>query len=212
MGLFTRAAVAGTAALLLAWVGWGLYVRRSTTTVPYERLRSLDGAQLRRYPETVLVETTAPDQRTAFRRLFDYLDGANDGGESISMTAPVETQQGESISMTAPVRSQSGNNGDSDGVRMAFYLPETYDPDSAPVPTSDEVWLRREPEQTVAATRFSWFTPDWRVERQTGKLLSALEKAGIDPDGEPALLRYNDPRTPPFMRRNEVVVGVAAEL
>lgn len=194
MGLLTRAAVAGTATLLLAWVGWGLYVRRSTASIPYDRLRSLDGAELRRYPETVLVETTAPDQRTAFRRLFGYLDGDNDGGESISMTAPV--------------RSQSAD-GDSDGVRMAFYLPQSCDFDTAPAPTADDVWLRSEPEQTVAATQFSWFTPDWRVERQRQTLLSTLERAGIDPEGEPALLRYNDPRTPPFMRRNEVVLGVA---
>jgi hypothetical protein len=209
MGLLTRAAVAGTATLLFAWVGWGLYVRRSTTSIPYDRLRSLGGAELRRYPETVLVETTAPDQRTAFRRLFRYLDGQNGGGESISMTAPVETQQGESIAMTAPVLSESAENGGTDGIRMAFYLPPSYELDTAPAPTDDDVWLRSEPEQTVAATQFSWFTPDWRVKRQTQKLLSALEHAGVDTEGEPALLRYNDPRTPPFMRRNEVVVGVA---
>jgi len=56
--------------------------------------RTLNGSEIRRYPQTVLVETVAPNQRIAFRRLFNYISGANRGNESISMTAPVETQSG----------------------------------------------------------------------------------------------------------------------
>ena len=192
------------------WVGWGIYSTSSAKSVPYERLRTLNGSELRRYPQTVLVETTAPNQRTAFRRLFNYISGANRGNESISMTAPVETQSGESIAMTAPVRSEATDT-EAEAVRMAFYLPAEYTPETAPEPTEANVTLVTEPQKTVAVDRFSWYAPEWRVARRTRKLLSALDREGIEPEGDPYLLRYNDPWTPPFMRRNEVAVEVVAE-
>ena len=144
----------GGAAVLAGWIAWGLYSTWSTESVPYERLRTVDGVELRRYPETVTVETTAPDGRTAFRRLFRYLSGANASGQSVSMTTPVETQ-GESIAMTTPVRSRSSDTATAndtdhtDGMRMAFYLPAEYTPDRAPTPTDPSVRLVVEPAEQV---------------------------------------------------------------
>ena len=205
MGRLTRAALVGGGAVLAGWIAWGLYATRSAESVPFERVRTLDGVEVRRYPQLVLAETTASDQITAFRRLFRYISGANEGETSISMTAPVETQ-GASVSMTAPVRTEP--TGDGDAVRMAFYLPAEYGPDTAPEPTASTVTLTTEPERTVAVKQFSWYAPRWRVARQERALLAALDRAGIDPVGDPSLLRYNDPWTPPFMRRNEVAVAV----
>lgn len=203
----TKAALVGAGVAFAGWVGWGIYSTRTTETVPYERLRTLDGVELRRYPGTVLVETAAANQRRAFRRLFAYISGANVSSESISMTAPVETQDGTSVPMTAPVRSGS-TDGDDDEVRMAFYLPPEYTIETAPEPTEPGVELATEPPKTVAVDRFSWYAPEWRVERRTRSLLSTLEREGIEPLGDPFLLRYNDPWTPPFLRRNEVAVEV----
>ncbi|EMA66945.1 SOUL heme-binding protein [Halorubrum aidingense JCM 13560] len=210
MRSITKAILVGGGVVFAGWVGWGIYSTKKAKSVPYERLRTLNGSELRRYPQTMLVETTAPNQRTAFRRLFRYISGANQSNESVSMTAPVETQSGASIAMTTPVRSDATGT-DAETVRMAFYLPAEYTPDTAPEPTEDEVTLVTEPPKTVAVNRFSWYTPEWRVTRRTRKLLSTLDREGIDPKGEPYLLRYNDPWTPPFMRRNEVAVAVAEE-
>ncbi len=192
------------------WVGWGIYSARKAESVPYEQLRMLNGSELRRYPQTILVETTAPNQRIAFRRLFRYISGANQGNESISMTAPVETQSGESIARTTPVRSEA-TGGETETIRMAFYLPPEYNPETAPEPTEADVTLVTEPQKTVAVNQFSWYAPEWRVTRRTQKLLSAVEREGIQPEGDPYLLRYNDPWTPPFMRRNEVAIEVVEE-
>ena len=197
------------AAALGAWSAWGLYTTRTVERVPYETERRVDGVEVRRYPRTVLVETTAPDERTAFRRLFRYIDGENDGGESIAMTAPVESgdrRPGESIETTAPVRTDES----ADGTRMAFYLPAEYGPGDAPVPTDPSVRLIVEPPRTVAVYGFSWFATDGRVRRARERLLSTLTAEGIDPAGSPSLLRYDDPRTPPFLRTNEVAVEVEA--
>jgi len=73
------------------------------------------------------------------------------------------------------------------------------------------VRLRVEPETTVAVRPFSWYTPKWRVRRMERQLRSTIQPEGITPVGEPFLLRYDAPWTPPFMRRNEVAVAVDAD-
>lgn len=207
MRSITKTILVGGGVVLAGWVGWGLYSTKKAESVPYEQLRVINGAEIRRYPQTVLVETAAPTQRVAFRRLFEYISGANHGDESVSMTAPVETQSGDSIAMTSPVRSEATET-DPETIRMAFYLPSQYTPETAPEPTDPAVTLVTEPQKTVAVDQFSWYAPEWRVERRTEKLLATLEDEDIEPDGDPYLLRYNDPWTPPFMRRNEVAVEV----
>jgi hypothetical protein len=91
---------------------------------------------------------------------------------------------------------------------MAFSLPSEYDPSNAPVPSDPDVRLVVEPARTLAVQQFSWYAPSWRVERRERALLSALADRDIEPCGEPMLLRYDDPMTPPFLRRSEVAVQV----
>ncbi len=198
-----RRLLIGVGGLLAAWIGWGVYVSRTTERVPSETLERFDGVEIRRYPQLVLVETTANDERTAFQRLFRYISGSNARSEDIAMTAPVATR-GESISMTAPVRTES----DEGGVTMAFYLPATYSPATAPTPTDPAVQLVVEPPRTVGVRRFSWYATDDRVDRQRDRLLETLSREDLETSGRPMLLQYNDPWTPPFLRTNEVEVEI----
>jgi hypothetical protein len=94
---------------------------------------------------------------------------------------------------------------------MAFYLSAAYTPERAPVPTDPEVRLVVDPPKTLAVRRFSWYATRSRVDRERDRLLDALDRAGRETRGEPTLLRYNDPWTPPFMRRNEVAITVATD-
>ncbi|AOW80448.1 SOUL heme-binding protein [Halodesulfurarchaeum formicicum] len=205
MRTLTKAAAIG-GGLLAGWIAWGLYAGRSAETVPYEVRETFEDVEIRQYPRTVVAETTARNEMTAFRRLFDYITGSNEGRESVSMTAPVKTVTGQSISMTAPVRSES--TGEGELTRMAFYLPAEYDIESAPEPTDADVELREEPARTLAVIEFSWYAPDWRVRAYCDRLRSVLDSEGIEMVGESFLLRYDDPGTPPFMRRNEVGIEV----
>jgi hypothetical protein len=92
---------------------------------------------------------------------------------------------------------------------MRFYLPASFDIETAPEPTDPEVRLVELPSETLAVRRFSWWTTDRRVERQTARLRSDLDgTAEFRPAGEPTLLRYDPPWTPPFLRTNEVAVAV----
>ncbi len=56
--------------------------------------------------------------------------------------------------------------------------------------------------------RFSWDATDERVDRERTRLLEQLSRRQIGPRGEPTVLQYNDPWTPPFVRTNEVEVAV----
>ncbi|WP_132059155.1 SOUL family heme-binding protein [Halorussus amylolyticus] len=203
----TKALLTAAGGLLAAWVGWGAYVGRTTERVPYETVERLDGAELRRYPRLVLAETTAENERAAFGRLFRYISGENETGDEVAMTAPVATR-GAKIPMTAPVRTGAG---DGDETTMAFYLPEDYDPGDAPIPTNPAVRLAVEPPRALAVRSFSWYATEDRVRQNRDALLDALENRGLEPRTRPTVLQYDDPWTPPFMRRNEVAVEVGPD-
>ncbi|WP_458206669.1 SOUL family heme-binding protein [Haladaptatus sp. NG-SE-30] len=199
-----RLALSAMAALGLAWVGWGVYVRRTTDRIPYTTALTLDGVEIRRYPDAVVARTTADSPSEAFRRLFGYIEGANRSQEEIPMTAPVTTSP-ERISMTAPVATEQS----SDGVEMAFFLPGKYTAEGAPVPTNDEVTIEHLGARTLAVRPFSWYATEDRVKTNQRRLFDALSAHDLTPTGDPFLLRYDDPWTPPFMRQNEVAVELA---
>lgn len=221
----SSAVVAGVTGGALAAAGtWTLYQRYRTEAVPYSVVARVDDVELRRYPEAVLAETVAPSENAAFRRLFRYIAGANDGDDALSMTTPVEVggattaaeatapaeggRLGRAIPMTVPVVTDQDRR--SDGVRMAFYLPSEYDADSAPKPTDDDVEIVGISERTLAVERFTWRPTDRRIDRETDRLLETLETAGVPIAGEPFFMGYDAPWALPFLRRNEVAVEVEA--
>lgn len=197
--------LAGAAAGAMAlWVGWGVYVRRTTERVEYETLETFDGVELREYPERTVVTTVAPSQREGFRRLFRYLDGANVPNADIPMTAPVATT-GETVRLTAPV----GVGEADEGVQMSFYLPQGYSATTAPTPRDSNVVVASEPAGKLAVKRFVGPATPGRVDRQREALLEAVADRGLAVDGDPFVFRYSDPYSPPFMRETEVAVPVA---
>jgi len=223
----TTLALGALGILGLGFAGRRYVQDRATPQIEYETVSWIGDAEIRRYPPTVVVETVAPSENVAFRRLFRYITGENrraaavsmtapvesaPGGESVAMTAPVESApapsaaESASVSMTAPVESESGD----EGVRMAFYLPAEYDYGSAPRPTDDSVRLVERPGRTLAVLAFSWWATDGRVARKTAQLRSALADADerFEVVGDPFLLRYEGPWVPPFLRTNEVAVDV----
>ncbi|SIQ87372.1 SOUL heme-binding protein [Haladaptatus litoreus] len=199
-----KLAVGTLAALGIAWVGWGVYIKRTTERVPYTTALTLNGVEIRRYPDTVVARTTADDGEEAFRRLFEYIDGGNQSQEDIPMTAPVTTEP-DKIAMTAPVATEQS----ADGVRMAFFLPGEYTAEGAPKPETDEVTIEHVGARTLAVRPFSWYATSGRVERNQRRLFDTLAAHDLTPMGDPSLLRYDAPWTPPFMRRNEIAVELA---
>lgn len=183
----TPAMLATSAGALLAlWVGWGLYVIYSTERPPYAVVEKLSpDVEIRRYAQQTWITTASATDDGAFRVLASYIFGGNEEGEKIAMTAPVIS-----------------------GREMAFILPGNLSPEEAPTPAGQAIDFTTVPARRLATLRFSWGTPRDRVQAKTASLLSLLREQGIETVGAPFLMRYNDPWTPPFLRRNEVAIQV----
>jgi hypothetical protein len=157
--------------------------------------------------ETVIenVEDSSSAGNEGFRRLFRYITGGNQGQSKIAMTAPVQqTPSSEKIAMTAPVQQVNS----SEGWRVAFMLPTQYTMETAPVPTDPRIQIREVPGRLMAVLRYSGrWTERNRVEKRTS-LFASIDANGIEQMGEMQSAFYDPPYTPPFMRRNEVMVEV----
>ncbi|MEQ8955216.1 MAG: heme-binding protein [Gammaproteobacteria bacterium] len=177
----------------------------------YELIGVVEGIEYRRYTAYIVAETVVESASSrnraaniGFRRLFDYISGANRSQTEIEMTAPVQQSSGENIAMTAPVQQSSAES----GWKIAFVVPREFTWETVPQPSNPEVYLRQVPGEIVAVQRYSGRWTDSNFTRNKDILLSALEQADVTPMGEVTSASYNAPFTLPFFRRNEVMVVV----
>ena len=158
----------------------------------YTLLGTVEDVELRRYDPVIQARTLLDNSgqtNSGFRRLAGYIFGGNDRGMEIAMTAPVEeTLEPEPT--------------------MAFTLPSEHRMGDLPAPDDGSVELVEIPERTVAVVAFSGWATGGKVEDNPEKLLATLANHGITVTGVPSLNQYNPPWTPPFMRRNEIMVAV----
>jgi effector-binding domain-containing protein len=204
--------------LLGAWVGVGYASVAGIETPKYSVVEKRDGYEIREYEPQIVAEVTVegPQDKAlnqGFRKIADYIfgnntkvSGAGSGSEKIAMTAPVLEQTGtsEKISMTAPVLEQ----GTSGKHVVSFVMPSSYTLESLPKPGNSEVTLREVPKRKYAVLRFSGYAPESKSAKKKATLLDFAKRDALDTIGEPILAQYNPPWTPPFMRRNEVMVEV----
>ena len=207
---FRKFGSAALAALVLVAGGNAMAIETPQYTVEFT-----DGdVEYRRYQSYLVAETLIEDVsgfkaagNEGFRRLFRYITGANDGGESISMTAPVarSAKDGAKIAMTAPVQRAA----DPGGELVSFMLPSKYTMATAPQPTDPRVQVREVPERLVAVVRYRGRWSDSNYQENRKVLLASVDAAGVTPEGAVESALYDPPYTPPFMRRNEVMVEVS---
>ncbi|MEL7465205.1 MAG: heme-binding protein [Pseudomonadota bacterium] len=184
---------------------------RATPEPDYAVAATGEGFEIRDYPELVIAKTPSGDgENGAFRRLFDYISGANEGAREISMTAPVLVGGGAEIAMTAPVLGATGWDG-SGGEEMAFILPAEFTADTAPIPSNPEVSLAVIPARRVAVATFSGWAGDDDFAEEEAALRAALTSAGVEPVGPAETAQYDPPWTLGPFRRNEVLIPVAKE-
>jgi hypothetical protein len=169
--------------------------------------------EYRQYEPYLVAETEIKAARGAqaagnegFRRLFRYITGSNSGAAKIAMTAPVQQSQGEKIAMTAPVQQTEA----AEGWRVAFMLPSMYTLDTAPQPTDARVYVREVPGRLMAVKQFSgrWTAKNYLKNEQ--ELTDSVADAAVPVLGTVERAAYDAPYKLPFMRRNEVMLEVAA--
>ncbi len=165
----------------------------------YEVLENYPEFELRRYPDHLVAEIEVGGAfelagNKAFPRLARYIGGHNRSSRKMAMTAPVVQEQ------------------DPRGRRyvVGFVMPADVSAEDLPDPVDSNVSTRQVPAETAAAMRFSGRWSRSSYEKRTEQLLAAVDRAGLEVLGAPRYARFNPPWTPWFLRRNEVVVPVAA--
>jgi hypothetical protein len=182
----------GLAGLVAVWV----WVVQNVETPPHEVLRAEGAIELRRYPPLVVAEVARDGPRrealgAGFGPLARYIFARERAGPKIAMTAPV-------------TQSPAG-----EGWTVAFIMPSDAALADLPAPVQDEVRLVERPAATRAAIRFSGHASDADIAEQERRLRDWIAREGLEPAGPPVYAYYNDPLTPGFLRRNEVLIEVA---
>lgn len=176
-----------------------------------------DGFELRQYQPMVVAEVTHSGSRrsaqgASFRRLAAYIFGQDRpaGGEEIAMTSPVITEkvdQNEKIAMTSPVMTE---NTGGDTWRMRFVMPAKYTLETLPA-APDDITLTRVPGRRIAAIRFDGNGSDTDLAVMEKLLREWIERKALTPVGGAEYAFYDAPMVPGPLRRNEVLIEVAAE-
>ncbi len=192
----------------------------------YTVLKTDKSFELRAYQPMIIAEVkVSGDMKQAssrgFKLIADFIFGNNTAtnGESskISMTKPVSMEsqktdpRSEEISMTVPVTMEQSTGQDNDSWWVHFVMPSEYTLETLPKPNNERVKIRQIDETNYAVIKFSGFTGDEKVKRKISELLQWMANEEIIPTGSPELARYNPPITPPFFRRNEVMVKYKKE-
>jgi len=168
--------------------------------------------EVRDYEPHILAETlvdgTLEDAgNKAFRRLFNYISGANHSRSSIAMTAPVSQESsGEKITMTAPVSQQPS----AEKWAVSFMMPINYTLATLPVPDDNSITLRQVPARRLAAVRYpgTWSEKNYLDYKE--RLENWIRENGFEISGEPVWARYNPPFPLWFLRRNEILIPIAS--
>lgn len=199
-----------TAIMLLQLTG--ATTAMATEEAPYTVLKTDGVFELREYPPQILAEIIVEGEledagNKAFRPLFRYISGDNKSRGKIAMTAPVsQEQKGEKISMTAPVSQQSIQG----KWAVSFMMPASYTMETLPTPDDSNIKLRQVPARRVAVVRYSGFWSEEKYLLQKEKLEKWIKDNRFTVTGDPVWARYNPPITLWFMRRNEILIPVAA--
>ena len=203
------AAAATLAALSSA--GCSVFGGRAAPEPEYTVAVSDPPFEIRDYPAVAVATTIVSgdyDQAVdaGFRRLFDYIRGANRPAEEIPMTAPVLVEPGgREIPMTAPVITEQQR----DAWQVMFVLPPETSAGEAPRPTDPDVAIDTLAQRRVAVVRFAGFLDAESIAQQRARLAGWLEGRDEQPAGRWQAAGYHPPWTLPWLRRNEVMVPVA---
>lgn len=178
----------------------------------YTVLREEAPFELRKYDAHIVAETTVDGDfkdagSKAFGSLFKYISGNNKQQRKIAMTSPVgQEPSNQKIQMTSPVSQQK-----QDGKWVvSFMMPASFTLETTPVPTDSAISIRRVPERYMAAVQYSGFWSEKGYQQNLVKLQNWTKGDGLNVIGEPQWARYNPPFMPWFLRRNEILLPVAA--
>ncbi len=157
---------------------------------PYNIVHKNDIYEIRHYSDRLVVQAININNNSSFRKLFNYISGANNSSKKIQMTIPV---------------TQIKKN---DQTYMQFYLPSKFTKETAPIPTSPDVEIFVIKEGFYAVIGYSGRASDSNFIKHSKILEKKLTEDKILINGTPIKATYNGPFTLPMYRRNEAMFNV----
>ena len=157
---------------------------------PHKVVHKTDIYEVRHYPDRLVAQVINKGDNKAFRKLFNYISGANNNSEKIKMTVPV----------TQPIKDNE--------LFMQFYLPSKYSKETTPIPTNSEIEVVTIEEGHFAVIKYSGRSSDKNFEKYSTILKQKLLEDKISIKGNAIRATYNSPFTLPMLRRNEAMFEV----
>lgn len=145
--------------------------------------------ELRKYEGFQVVSVDMTNRNDGFRTLFQYISGANEAQEKISMTVPV-IQEVKAEHQT-----------------MAFVVPKRY-AEGTPNPMDTSVTIEKMNWTYVAVLQFAGLASERKIHRKKKLLEEWVRKKGWKESGMQATAFYDPPFQIPILRRNEVMIGI----
>ena len=157
---------------------------------PYDIVHKTDIYEIRHYSDRLVVQAINRNEDNSFRKLFNYISGANNNSEKIKMTVPV-TQTIEDNELF-----------------MQFYLPSKFNKETTPIPTNPDIEIATIKEDYFAVIKYSGRSSDKNFEKYSKILKQKLLEDEILIKGSAIKATYNSPFTLPLLRRNEAMFNV----
>lgn len=160
------------------------------------------GLEIRQYHTAMAVETRVSAPRSeatgkAFRTLFKFINGRNEGAREIPMTSPVVQ------TLIAHDDDENENNW-----AVRFFLPNQMTEQDIPEPLDKGVAIVKLEAQTFASISFKGRQNDRNVAKNTAKLEAFIAENGYEPAGSRVFAFYDPPFIPWFLRDNEILIPV----
>ena len=165
----------------------------ATEEVKFDIVQKNEIYEIRKYSDRLVAQTINNKESGTFRKLFNYISGANKSSEKIEMTRPVTQIKKDNLSF------------------MQFYLPSKFNKITTPIPSNPDVKIKLIKKGHFAVIRYSGRSSDKNFSKHSKILYNELLEDKILINGLAIKATYNSPFTPPPLRRNEVMFSVKWE-
>ena len=161
--------------------------------VEFDIVHKTETYEIRKYSERLVAQAINNKDNTTFRKLFNYISGANNSSKKIEMTTPVTQTKKNNIFF------------------MQFYLPSKFNKKTTPIPSDADVKITLMEEGYFAVIKYSGRSSDKNFIKYSKILYEKLLEDKILINGFAIKATYNPPWTLPPFRRNEVMFNIKWE-
>lgn len=164
----------------------------------YTILEKNNHFQIRKYDEMTIAKITTVGER---------YEGLRNGFIPLARYIGAKDREGPKISMTAPVMQQKIIN---DNWEISFYMPSKFDTDQLPISENNQIKIVTTPSKIMAVITFSGVAKTELLENKFTNLIKWIEEINYEIilGSKPIYSYYNDPSTPGFLRKNEIMIPV----